>query len=363
MGLAIAILFAVCAQAAPAQPQYPPATVALATTFADGRVQYELVTAKPAWWWGPAAPRLSSWTAPEGSTPFRALKIARRLVGNDVEVAVSLLRGPLMSDEQPIKVVTISKDARVTVQELTAYGFAPVVLSLADAVPMTPFLPSVVSVSPEIEVSQVDTLSAPYPGYRVRLGNLSSKTVATFHMRAYGRPEKSMSTVKAGDHGRPAMEPGGEYSFDVNLTGASPLADGSVSPTPLDVIEIDSVVWADGTTTGPQVNTAASVIPSDAGQRLMFERALDILRAVSTSPSSGTEALAEIRRRFQALPIDPDRLPATQTAMRAARGVLLADLTRFENDRSVVQDDGIVRKWIAYTIARYEDWLKRLATG
>jgi hypothetical protein len=181
-------------------------------------------------------------------------------------------------------------------------------------------------------------------------------------MRAYGRPEKSISTVKAGDRGRPAMEPGGEYTFDVNLTGASPLGDGSVSPTPLDVIEIDSVVWADGTTMGPQVNAAATVIPTDAGQRLMFERALDILRAVSASASSGQDRLAEIRRRFEALPIDADRLPATQRAMRATRGVLIADLTRFENDRSMLHDDGTVRRWIAYTIARYEDWLKRLAT-
>ena len=360
MSISVAILIALCAQGAPAQPQYPPATVALATSFADGRVQYELVSPKPAWWWGSAVPRISTWTAPEGATPFRALKIARRLVGNDVEVAVSLLRGPGMSDEQPIKVLTIARGTRVAVPELSSYGFEPVVLSLADAVPMTPFLPSVVSVSPEIEISQVDTLSAPYPGYRVRLRNLSSKTVATFHARAYGRPETSMSFVKAGDHGRPAMAPGGEYTFDVNLTGASPLGDGSVSPTPLDVIEIDSVVWADGATTGPQ-DVAATAIPNDAGQRLMFERALDILREASASASSGQERLVEIRRRFQALPIDGDRLPATQMAMRATRRVLLADLTRFENDRSVLHDDRTVARWIAYTIARYEDWLKRLS--
>lgn len=360
--MVIALLIALSVQGAQPQPAYPPATVALATSFADGRVQYELVSPKPAWWWGSAVPRISTWTAPEGATPFRALKIARRLVGNEVEVAVSLLRGPGMSDEQPIKVMTIARGTRVAVPELSSYGFQPIVLSLADAVPMTPFLPSVVSVSPEIEISQVDTLSAPYPGYRVRLRNLASKTIATFHMRAYGRPEKSMSTVKAGDHGRPAMAPGGEYTFDVNLTGASPLGDGSVSPTPLDVIEIDSVVWADGTTTGPQVNAAATAIPNDAGQRLMFERALDILREVSTSPSSGQERLVEIRRRFQALPIDADRLPATQMAMRAIRGVLIADLTRFENERSVLRDDRTVARWIAYTIARYEDWLKRLST-
>src|SRR5262249_45136544 len=148
-------------------------------------------------------------------------------------------------------------------------------LSLAPAVPMTPFLPSVVSVSPEIEVSQVDTLSAPYPGYRVRLRNLSPKTVATFHVRSYGRPETSMSTVKAGEHGRPAMTPGAEYTFDVNLTSAAWLGDGSVSATPLDLIEIDAIVWADGTSTGSLPNAAPIAIPTDAGQRLVLERALE----------------------------------------------------------------------------------------
>ena len=267
-----------------------------------------------------------------------------------------------MSDEQPVRVTRIARGAHVPVPELLDFGVQPVILSLADAVPMTPFLPSVVCVSPDIEISQVDTLSAPYPGYRVRLRNLSSKTVATFHVRSIGRPATSMSTVRAGEHGRPAMSPGGEYTFDVNLTNASPFGDGSVAPTPLDVIEIDSVVWSDGTTTGPLVTAAETLIPADAGRRLVFERAVEILRQSLASPSSGQELLVNVRRRFDALAIDPDRLPATRTAMLATKRVLLADVNRFESDQSVLHDDTTVREWIAYTIARYEDWLKRLGT-
>src|SRR5262249_61628391 len=101
------------------------------------------------------------------------------------------------------------------------------------------------------------------------------------------------------------------------------------SATPLDVIEIDSIVWADGTSTGPQVNGAATAIPNDAGQRLMFERALEILRRALAGPSNGQDLLDELRTQFTALPVDADRLPATRVAMRATRGLLIADLNRF----------------------------------
>jgi hypothetical protein len=266
-----------------------------------------------------------------------------------------------MSDEQPIRVVTLTRGARVRVPELTAYGFQPIVLSLVDVALIPPFLPLVASVTPEIEISGVDLLSAPYPGYRLHLRNLSQKTVATFHVQAYRSGNKSMSAVKAGVHGEPAMPPGGDYTFDLNLTGARANGDGPVSPTPLDVIEIDSVVWADGTSTGPQVNGAAIAIPTDAGQRLMFERGLDVLRQALASPSNGAQLLAEVRQHLATLPIDSDRLPATQQAMRATRRLLLDDLNRFDKVQTVRPDAEAARLWIANAIRRYESWIKRLS--
>ena len=91
--------------------------------------------------------------------------------------------------------------------------------------------------------------------------NLSSKTVATLHLQAYRGDTKDPGTVRAGVRDLPAMVPGEEHSFDVNLTGGRPLGDGPWSPTPLDLNEIDSVLWAEWTATGQLLSDAAAIIP------------------------------------------------------------------------------------------------------
>ena len=59
------------------------------------------------------------------------------------------------------KVLVVPKGSRVRVFELAQHGVEPIELSLVDVVPTTPFLPSVRSIAPEIEIQSVDLLSAP----------------------------------------------------------------------------------------------------------------------------------------------------------------------------------------------------------
>jgi hypothetical protein len=56
--LAVAVTLMHQVAATPA-PDLPPPTVALVETYADGRVNYELTSAKSAWMWTPYFPRLS----------------------------------------------------------------------------------------------------------------------------------------------------------------------------------------------------------------------------------------------------------------------------------------------------------------
>jgi hypothetical protein len=153
---------------APAASPLPPSTIALVETFADGRVNYELTSPKPAWMWTPLFPRLKDWQPPPGSLPVTALKLARVLVGSDVRVDVSVLLGTAHEEEAPVAAVVVRHGAHVMVNELRKFGLEPVDLSLAEAAPFTPYLPTVFSVTPNLEIADVALLNAPYPGYRIR---------------------------------------------------------------------------------------------------------------------------------------------------------------------------------------------------
>src|SRR4030095_6592684 len=150
-------------QTAPARSDYPPTSTAVVVKYADGKARYDLVSEKPAWFWTPAFPRIESWTAPRGTWPVTALQVWRQLVGRDARVVVSVLRGRAHEDEQPVATILLSGTTHVTVRELRAFGVQPIEIWLADAAPMTPFLPTVLSASPEVEVSAVELLRAPYP--------------------------------------------------------------------------------------------------------------------------------------------------------------------------------------------------------
>ena len=51
--------------------------------------------------------------------------------------------------------------AFAVVDALKKFGAQPVTLSMAAVAPMTPYLPTAISVSPEIEVSNIELLNAP----------------------------------------------------------------------------------------------------------------------------------------------------------------------------------------------------------
>jgi hypothetical protein len=93
----------------------PPSTVALVEAYSDGRVNYELTSAKPAWMWTPLFPRINDWQLPPGSLPVTALRLSRVLVGRNVQVDVSVLLGRSHKEEAPVATVTFAPGAHVVV--------------------------------------------------------------------------------------------------------------------------------------------------------------------------------------------------------------------------------------------------------
>ena len=366
--LMVAASFAAAPAQAPAEPGAIPSTVALVETYADGRTNYELVSARPAKMWTPTFPRVEGYKLPDGALPVFAIQIARVLAGTGIKASVSVLLGSSRGQEVLLATVLITPGSHVVVDALTKFGIEPMTLSLATVAPLTPYLPTVVSVTPLVEIANVELLNAPYPGYRITLRNLSAKGASNAHVQSYRGEEKALSALRRDETGRPMMMPGGTYTFDLNLTSGSAstiTAPGTWSPRPLDVIEIDAVRWEDGSYDGtPLYPHVDPVIEADSGRRVQLQRIVDALRQTLNAPGSGQELLAALRSRILALPAaEPDQLAGAQYAMRDTRAAALADIRRFENDRSAGHGASAVTEWLAYTLRRYEAWLKRVSPG
>jgi hypothetical protein len=373
-GLGGALVVALSSVPAPAQPvpQPPlavdavmPATVALVEAWPDGRTNYELTSTRRASMWTPVFPRVEGYKLPEGATRVYAVQFVRILVGRDIKVDVSVLLGSAQPPGVPVASVTISPGSQVVIDELRKFGVQPVTLSMVEVAPMTPYLPTVVSVSPEIEIANVELLSSPYPGYRITLRNLGSKGASNVHLQSYRGEEKALSALKRSDNGRPMMQPGASYTFDMNLTSGGEngfTAPGTWRPRPIDVIEFDSVRWDDGTYTGtPPFPHVDAVIEGESGQRLQLRRIIDELRRTLAGPSAGPGLLAAARNRIDALTdAEPDQLDAAKRAMRSTKAVVRADIARFERDQAT-RSGSAVTEWLTSLLRRYEAWLARLS--
>jgi hypothetical protein len=353
-------------QPPPSDQAVIPATVALVETWPDGRINYELTSARRGSMWTPRFPRIEGYQPPEGAKPVFAVQFARVLVGRDIRVEVSVLLGSAQPPGVPVATVLISPGSRVTVRELTKFGVQPVTLSMAAVAPMTPYLPTAVSVSPLIEIANVELLNAPYPGYRVTLRNLGGQPVSNVAIQSYRGDEKAMSALRRTDDGRPLMQPGDTYTFDMNLTSGGASDDtipGTWTPRPLDVIEIESVRWADGAHHGtPPFPQIERVVESDSGQRLQLRRIVDALRQTLAEHGSGADLLASAAARIDGLAdAEADQLEAAQLAMRGTKAAARADIARFARDQRTPADATAVNKWLTSMLKRYEAWLARLS--
>jgi hypothetical protein len=260
------------------------------------------------------------------------VQIARVLAGRDIKVDVSVLLGPAERPAVSVASVVVTPGSPVVVDALTRFGVQPLTLSMVEVVPMTSYLPTVVSVSPEVDVAAVELLHAPCPGYRITLRDLGSKAVANVHLQSYRGDEKALSALKRGDQGRPLMKPGDSYTFELHLTSDAAndsITPGTWTPRPIDLIEFDSVRWEDGTYEGtPLFPGAEAAIDTDSGRRLQLRRIIDALRTALAASSPGRDLLIAARDRIDRLPdAEPDPLAAARLAMRATKRSVRADLT------------------------------------
>lgn len=353
--------------AAQSSPQggVAPATVVLIERWPDGRTIYELTTNRRAAMWTPQFPRIDG--APQITIePVFAVQFVRTLEGRNIKVDISVLLGGGRQPGVPVASVTVSPGAEIVVNELAAFGIQPLTLSMATVAPLTPFAPTVVSASAAIEVSSVVVRNAPYPGYVVTLRNLGTKGVSNVFVQSYRRNERGLSSLQRTSDGRRLMSPGESYTFAINLTSGP--ADQVVpadtwTPPPLDVIEIQSVRWDDGSYDGtPPYPDADRAIETDSGRRLQLQRVVAALGPIVTGADDGRARLEAAAIAVDKVPAaDPDQLAAAQAGMREIKSAAGNDLMWLAGDPAMVADPIELERRLTSLLARYKAWLVRLS--
>jgi hypothetical protein len=261
--------------------------------------------------------------------------------------------------------VVIAPGAHILVEALRRFGVQPIELSTTVVLPMTPYPPTVVSVTPAIEISSVDVMPVPTPGYRITIRNTSSKSVASFQVKSWRGDGLALSSMPRGAQGRPAVTPGGSYTFTVPIgaggTFNEPLPANGVSPLPLDVIEIDFIRWEDGTTDGTlPYPKAGAALPADAGQALQLERIIAIFELAQRQRGGWLEILVDLGARLSALPdSEPSQLEAARDSMLFTKAAVLADVRRYEEIAPVGHSVDDVQEWLRFAREKYELWLHR----
>jgi hypothetical protein len=350
------------------QPQVASSSspIALVEAWADGRVNYEIVSPRRASMWTPNFPRIEGYRLPADAKPVYAVQFIRILVGQDIKVDVSVLLGTAQQPGVPVASVVIAPGSHVVVDGLAKFGVQPVTLSSVSVARMTPYVPTVTSVSSRVEIADIEPFDSPYPGYRLTLRNLGSKAISNVHVQSYRGDAKALSAIRRSDDGRALMPPGESYVFDMNLTSGS--ANGSTvpgtwTPLPLDRIEIDAVRWDDGSYDGtppyPQIDR---VIEGESGQRFQLRRIVDILTRTLAEQTSGEAMLKSVRRQIDALPdAEPDQLAEAGRAMRGMKQAARDEIARFERSHSIEPPSSAVVEWMKSVLARYQAELTRLS--
>jgi hypothetical protein len=324
MLLALLIFAALAPQAGAARPVVHSYS-AVVVTYSNGRVEHHLVDRNVRIFEADMIPRIADWPATQ---PHYLLQVRWYTFKGDVRVEVWVGSG---HGQAMVARITLRQNDTVNVP-LDRYGIEPIRLSLEKVSMDALFRPTVSSRIENLQISAVALLNGgEFPGYRITVRNLSPIGVVSFLSVGYAAGNVRFRGFEYNQSGRAVIEPGGEYSFDWELTSGSNSAGSSWPPRPIESIEVTYIVWADDTAQGePLAQNAEKLTPPSLaaiGRRVQSERIAEILgRAVDSADPRGGAAGA--RRAIAELKdYDERQLPAAQAAMKDTKAEALAEIS------------------------------------
>lgn len=381
--LVLAVVFLACVMSGTPRAQQNtdlPANLMLTVRYVDGRLTQHAVGPTPGRVWTPLFPRLNGWTPPAGETPVDAIQYSWNRTAGGVQVTVSVLRFRPSHQETPVATVTVRADAAVPVDALRLFGAEAVQLSLSPAPRITASLPRLTSAIAGLEAIGVENAPDGGPRYVVTLKNTSTVDLRIFSLDVYRGGRLALSGGRRGPEGRPIIDAGATYTFDVPIS-VSTASNFAPVAQPADELRITSALWTDGAVDG-NVSKALETVAFDYGMFLQLtlvvdahrraaadaptdlRTAIERLRAMTTSlsiePSDDAVTVARLRMRFPDLVDAVNTRSIVRAGMEFVRTAALKDVSTLEEMSRTSKADDVARA-LAQAAERYAAWHSRLA--
>lgn len=229
------------------------------------------------------APRNIIKRAVKDSEQVSLVSIATKLDGSDWEVRVSVTFGDFYDQgSKPIATYRVAEGEKVRVKEMAAYGARPFEVSIVKVVSVPPIQPEVINQTNSISVLNVLATTLPDP-FQLELKNNSEKSIRALEIATRKRKSTlSIQWPQAKSWDRSLIEAGGTYKLVVASAGRNQTVNSEYVPDQTTIIEISTVVFADGSYEGKPY-LAATKRGEDVGSKQQLERVLHLLEAALES--------------------------------------------------------------------------------
>ncbi|HKY44122.1 MAG TPA: hypothetical protein VJM50_13640 [Pyrinomonadaceae bacterium] len=312
-----------------------------------------------------------------GRSPIRAVKLVPHFNGETADVRVSVLRGiDGYEEEEFVHVYQLAVGEQKSLSHLRQLGIQPFLIRLVDATLPLPPEPDFKNFTKSIEIVSVGREHTPMPAYRIRLRNLSDKSVSALKVDVTSDGDEGPITLPDGPEGRALVDPGG--LIDVYLPVIVTVRKGSsyAPGTPAsNTINIRSVAFTDLSFEG-EVDRACSHEAQLIGKRLWLKSMIAFIdQELATSNFDNqsdaakrfSEKLSTLRQRLDETERDqPSTVssncpkPAKEATL-TARGmnlILLREVDPFISGPPPPQTT--FKSWLEEKRTRYTAWLSRL---
>lgn len=324
----------------------------------------------------PASPR------GEAQPTVWTVRVSARPEGELWRVNVSVGMGEFYDNGvQPVGSYALSTNERASVGEITRYGVPPLSVAVVKVLGGAARKPRVFNRTQSISVEKIETRALPEP-YRVSLKNISSKDVVAVQINSHKYNNFSALRWQGGGRLSALIKAGESYRMEmISEDRACADADG-YRPKQTDIIEISSVVFADGSYEGTS-GLAALIRAKSLGHIQPLSRVVELFNSWQDrdnlsaaeityyfrSVASGIEEVAEphlLNDLLSNLPdTEPDKVLALGSFLRHGQHEiktnLLADARELESlvskEAETQFETKIVAEWRVRTRAKYADWL------
>lgn len=302
--------------------------------YADGRVVTHVLKDKGGMW-TPLFPKIRDISIGAGG-PAKYLDVQYVTDREDLVATVSLATQGFQ-DRVRVAIVRVGPGRPARVDQLTAFGVEPVILSLVSIEAVAAYPAMVTEPSGQLLV-RVEPARPDAPIYRFEVVNQSGRALRAFDFEGYQGDARILSGRRKTERNEPLVLPADTYSFVLTIGNS----EGKPWRT-LDRIVLSSVVWDDGAVDG-------DAQPALIERNLARSRAEKLRNLLSALEAPGATNILIVRAAFMAL----DR---SDYSLENARNEALGELDRLP------AGNGNLDSWLTTKIAQYSAWLERCAAA